>query len=206
MNLYKLTDEHDRTHKPTDEHDDTHNRIRWGPDIEHTASGKGKLNGPTWIHAYTDPLLAVLLNPIHAGFTNPHLWEAEGDVGKSGGWDLINGCTRLKTIRRCNLPVISYEQKIQIGILCGLKYSRNTEWCEWAKKWLGSNDRSRTWASQAWLLTFSMQMHARRAEKDGCPELWPLQSIALAVNGLVIFTEANEHDLLKLIHEAATQA
>ena len=67
MMLYKLTDENDRTYNDT----------QWGEGVTHETSGEGKLCGEGWIHAYIDPLLAVFLNPIHACFTNPHMWEAE---------------------------------------------------------------------------------------------------------------------------------
>ena len=30
-----------------------------------------------WLHCYSDPLLAVLLNPIHGNYDNPRLFEAE---------------------------------------------------------------------------------------------------------------------------------
>ena len=65
--LYKLTDSCGRTRDGT----------RWGPGVSHSGTGKGELCGPGWIHAYEHPLVAVLMNPIHANFQNPRLWEAE---------------------------------------------------------------------------------------------------------------------------------
>ncbi|KKL58315.1 hypothetical protein LCGC14_2226540, partial [marine sediment metagenome] len=59
--LYKLTDSNDQTYGKT----------QWGPGIEHAASGKGPLCTEGWLHAYTDPLLAVLLNPIHGNYKDP---------------------------------------------------------------------------------------------------------------------------------------
>ena len=86
MLLYKLTDAQAQTHGDT----------QWGDNVEHTAPGTGPLCSAGWIHAYTDPLLAVLLNPIHAKFSSPRLWEADGDVGATDH-GLKVGCTRLRT-------------------------------------------------------------------------------------------------------------
>ena len=84
MKLYKLTNAKDQTYGET----------QWGEGVEHTTDGFGDLCGPGWLHAYTDPLLAVLLNPLHAGFCTPHLWEAEGEIGRNDN-GLKVGCKRL---------------------------------------------------------------------------------------------------------------
>ena len=75
IKLYKLTDRDGQTRNGT----------QWGPGMSHSGTGKGELCGPGWIHAYEHPLIAVLLNPIHAIFQNPRLWEAEGEVGLRDG-------------------------------------------------------------------------------------------------------------------------
>ena len=67
MKLYKLTDGDGQTMSGT----------QWGPGVSHSGTGEGELCGPGWIHAYEHPLIAVLLNPIHANIQNPRLWEAE---------------------------------------------------------------------------------------------------------------------------------
>ena len=55
MRLYKLTVERGRTY----------DGMQWGPGVEHTAPGKGLLCSKGWLHAYTDPFLAVIFNPVH---------------------------------------------------------------------------------------------------------------------------------------------
>lgn len=55
----------------------THNGFQWEPGIPRTASGEGFLYGPGWLHYYHDPLIAVMLNPIHADIQDPILWLAE---------------------------------------------------------------------------------------------------------------------------------
>ena len=68
MKVYKLTDKDGKTYCNT----------QWGPNVSHSANGKsGELCSSGWIHFYTNPLIAVLMNRIHANFTSPRLWEAE---------------------------------------------------------------------------------------------------------------------------------
>ena len=78
MKLYKLTDEHNKTHGGTE----------WGKGVTHRAKGGGKeLCTQDVIHAYKHPLLAILLNPIHANFGKVRLWEAEGEViAEAAAW------------------------------------------------------------------------------------------------------------------------
>ena len=136
--LYKLTDADGKTYGDT----------AWGVAVEHTAPGTGALCTDGWIHCYTDPLLAVLLNPIHGHFVSPRLWEAEGDVGKTDH-GLKVGCTRLRTVRELPVPVVTTEQRIRFGILCAKAVYHETAWSEWATGWLSGADRSRSAASAA---------------------------------------------------------
>jgi len=131
MKLYKLTDGDGQTRNGT----------QWGPGVSHSGTGEGELCGPGWIHAYEHPLIAVLMNPIHAGFENPRLWEAEGDVGLRDG-QLKCGCATLTTIREIPLPEITAEMRVRFAILCA-KYVRVcSAWNAWADKWLSGEDRS----------------------------------------------------------------
>ena len=140
--LYKLTDENGYTY----------GGCQWGKGVEHLAAGTGELCGPGWLHAYTDPLLAVLLNPIHANFRNPRLWEAEGDVGKEDD-GLKVGCTRLKTIREIPLPAVSLEARVRFGILCSKHTYEDPAWNAWADKWLSGEDQTKAEAWEAWAAT-----------------------------------------------------
>ena len=110
MKLYKLTDKNDKTY----------NKTQWGENVTHEATGEGDLCTEGWFHAYTHPLLAVLLNPIHANLSNPHLWEAEGEIGNDDH-GLKVGCKKLTTIKRLNLPEITSEQIVRFAILCALE-------------------------------------------------------------------------------------
>src|SRR4051812_13853910 len=136
--LYKLTDENGRTRGST----------QWGVDIEHTATiGRPKLCSRTVIHAYASPLLAVLLNPIHAAIYTPQLWEAEGEV-VIAAWDKV-GCKTLTTKRQITIPRITTIQKVAFAILCGKQVFKNPKWNIWADNWLSGKDRSRAAAAAA---------------------------------------------------------
>lgn len=114
---------------------DTH----WGDGDTHTA----------WIYAYTDPLLAVLLDPIHADIgPDAVLWEAEGEVGRTDR-GLRVGCTTLTTIRQVPLPVVTTAQRVTFGILCAREVCDDPAWRAWADAWLDGTDRSEraAWAA-----------------------------------------------------------
>jgi hypothetical protein len=131
MKLYKLTDSKHQTRNST----------QWGENVTHEATGDGKLCGPGWLHAYTDPLLAVLLNPIHGNIGNPVLWEAEGDIGKDDR-GLKVGCKSLTTIKQLDSPEITVVNRIAFGIFCALEVYHETKFKKWANGWLNNTDRS----------------------------------------------------------------
>ena len=135
MILYKLTDENGYTRAGES------NACLWGENVSHSGTGKGMLCTEGWIHAYTSPLLAVLLNPIHADIENPRLWEAQGVVEKSDK-GLKVGCKTLTTIREIPLPEISSNQRIAFAILCTKEVCQDKKWNLWADKWLSGEGRS----------------------------------------------------------------
>lgn len=161
--LYKLT---------TPEHTTLNNTL-WGENVEHTASGIGELCSTAFLHAYTHPLLAVLLNPIHADISSPVLWECDGNVIKNDR-GLKVGCDRLKTIRIIPLPEITIAQKIAFGILCAKEVTTDTKWHEWANKWLSGEDRT-TKAAYAACADFAAAAARRAADRAA-----PIDLIAIA--------------------------
>ena len=131
IKLYKLTDGDGQTRNDT----------QWGPGVSHSGTGKGELCGPGWIHAYEHPLVAVLMNPIHANFQNPRLWEAEGEVGLRDS-QIKCGCKTLTTIREIPLPSITTEMRVRFAILCAKGVCACPSWNAWADRWLSGEDRS----------------------------------------------------------------
>ena len=132
MKAYKLTDENNRTR----------NNTEWGENVTHEAMGNEKqLCTDGWIHFYEDPLVAMMMNPIHASFDNPHLWEAEaeGEVLREA---TKSGCKKLTTLKQIPLPEITLTQRVAFGILCALEVCADESFREWAKKWLSGKNRS----------------------------------------------------------------
>jgi len=128
--------------KLTNENNETFNNTLWGDRVTHFSSGNGELCSPGWIHYYDNELLAVLLNPIHADFKNPKLWEVlvEGKVKEDFG--LKFGTTKLTTIKEVSLPVITLTQKIAFSILCAIEVCYNDKFLYWADNWLKNIDRT----------------------------------------------------------------
>jgi len=94
MKLYKLTSEGGMTRGD----------IKWGEGVEHRVPPveNPRLCTEDVIHAYQNANLAYFLNPIHANFKNPILWEADGEV-VVGDWGKV-GCFGLRTIKRLDAP------------------------------------------------------------------------------------------------------
>ena len=135
--------------KLTDNVGQTKDNTQWGNDVSHAAKGDGKeLCSNGWIHYYTHPLIAVLLNPIHAKFKSPKLWEAKAS-GKIINEELKSGCKTLRTIKEIPLPEISVLQRVAFGILCGKEVTEDKAWNKWADKWLSGEDRSKETAYAA---------------------------------------------------------
>lgn len=120
MRLYKLTDAQGRT--------------RAGYDNE----------------LYEHPLLAVLLNPIHANF-NPatmRLFAAEGEIVAREG-QLKCGVKSLTIVEEIPVPTMTTEQRVKFAILCAKEVCKDSTWNAWADKWLSGEDRSEATAARA---------------------------------------------------------
>jgi hypothetical protein len=132
-----------KLYKLTDSAGYTRNSTLWGEGVTHKVKvsvATPKLCTSEVLHAYTSPLLAVLLNPIHAAIVQPQLWEAEGEVVISD-WDKV-GCKTLTTIARMPLPEVNTIQKTAFAILCAKQVCKELQWTKWANAWLSGKDRS----------------------------------------------------------------
>ena len=137
-------------YKLTKQNLQTYGGYQWKPGITRETDGRGNLCGPGWLHYYHDPLLAVLLNPIHANIDTPIMWEAEAEGLHRDDNGLKGGCTRLTLIRQIDPPQITTEQRIRFGILCAKAVCDSPEWNAWADRWLDGSDRSVETAWEAW--------------------------------------------------------
>ena len=146
MKAYKLTDELGQTKLKT----------QWGPgvtiEVDPEYRGKGELCSRGWLHFYTHPLLAVLMNPIHAQFDpeTMRMWEGEANGDLKDDRGLKMGCTRLTTLREIHVPRPTVEHRVAFAIYCveALGYSE-IMWCLWAEAWMKGTDRSYAAANAA---------------------------------------------------------
>ena len=154
--LYKLTDEQGRTRAGED------NELTWAVGVAHKTAGTGtRLCTADVIHAYEHPLIAVLMNTVHA-MLNPatmRLFVAEGEIVAREG-ELKCGVHALKIVEEIPVPTLTTEQRAKFAILCAKQVCKNATWNAWADKWLSSDDRS---ARAAWAA-------ARAAEPSGSHE------------------------------------
>ena len=164
IKLYKLTDRDGQTWGGT----------QWWPGVSHSGTGKGELCGPGWIHAYEHPLIAVLLNPIHAKFKTPRLWEAEGEIAMRDG-QLKCGCKTLTTIREIPLPSITAEMRVRFAIMCAKEVCAFRPWTAWADRWLSGEDRSEAAAGAAARAAYAARA-ARAARAAEAAAAWAARS------------------------------
>lgn len=136
--LYKLTDAQGRTRAGEN------NEMMWAVGVEHKTAGTGtRLCTTDVIHAYEHPLIAALMNPIHADF-NPatmRLWRCEGEIVAREG-QLKCGVHALKVVEEMTVPSLTTEQRIEFAVLCAKTVCSDKAWTVWADKWLSGEDRS----------------------------------------------------------------
>lgn len=136
LTVYKLTDRDGYTQR------DTPYALKWGEWVTHEASSPGtELCTSQVIHYYGSPELALLLNPIHAGITEPLVWEAE--ISKSVAHDgLKGGAKRLTTIQQVTIAAPTTAQRVRFAILCSLELPQVPGYCAWTRHWLDGTNRT----------------------------------------------------------------
>ena len=151
MKLYKLTDANARTRNDT----------QWGENITHVATGDVAqgLCSDAYIHAYEHPLIAVMMNPVHGNFSNPRMYECEGEIAARDG-QLKYGCRTLTTIREIPLPIVTVTQKVAFALLCVIDVCSEPSFVAWANDWLTGKERS---AAAAWAAEAAAEAEAAEA-------------------------------------------
>jgi hypothetical protein len=155
LSLNQINKKHKKMkcYKLTDHNGQTKNNTQWGPNVTHKASGtNNNLCSNGWIHFYTDPAIAVLLNPNHADFKNPILWEVE-TIGEVKHELLKSGSKGLITLHQIALPEYTIVQKVCFAILCAKFVYKDIEWNEWANSYLTGVDRSKAASCAAYAAT-----------------------------------------------------
>ena len=181
--LYKLTDEQGRTRARHD------NELTWTVGVEHRTACKGtRLCTADVIHAYEHPLIAVLMNPVHADF-NPNtmrLFVAEGEIVAREG-QLKCGVHALKIVEEIAVPTLTNEQRVKCAILCTKRVCQEAAWNVWADKWLSGEDRSarsaRAAAAAAWAAAAAAaEAAAKAAAKAAKAAAWAAAKAAWAAD------------------------
>ena len=162
--IYKLTDMNMKTY----------GGYPWALGKWNRTSGKGGLCGPGWLHAYTSPVLAELLDPIHANFREYRLFrgEASGPVIRDSG--LKVGYTNMRITEELPRLHITTENRIRFGIACACRVYTSAEYRAWAGRWVSGADRTaaaartavraaRTARAAAWATVVAAETAARAA-------------------------------------------
>jgi hypothetical protein len=165
-------------YKLTNEKMQTHGGCQWELHEWKETSGEGDLRGPGWLHYYSDSLLAAFLNPIHAKFENPRLFQVEvaGKVKEVHGLKL--GCTRMRLTEELQFPAVTMEQRIKFGILCALEVYNDAKFVQWANRWLDGTDRSKKAA--AWAATAAARAANWAADAAWAAKIKEIDLIAIA--------------------------
>ena len=122
----------------------TRNNTKFKIGVPVHAIGTGtKLCSNGWIHFYVNPVLAVLMNPIHANFDPFLLFECETS-DKELHEPLKSGCKTLTITKQISIPIVTITNRIAFGILCAKCVYKNVEWNIWADKWLSNTSESRS--------------------------------------------------------------
>ena len=136
---YKLTDQNMQTYKG----------YPWKLNVWQEPIGDSQeLCAPGLLHGYIHPLVAVLMNPIHANIINPRLFKCEvkgehlDDHGLKEGWKFM------RLVEEIPVPDISLIQEIAFGILCALEVFTKYNFVQWAEDWLSGKDRRAKSASR----------------------------------------------------------
>ena len=128
----------------------THNAFQWKLNTKTpTLSGWGGLCSSGFYHAYTHPLLAAFLNPIHANIAEPLLFQGYGYGKSESDNGLKIGFTEIKITKQIELPQPTTVQRVAFGLLCAKTVCKDADFVAFADGYLIGNDRSEA-AGAAW--------------------------------------------------------
>lgn len=154
-------------YKLTDQMLCTHGGYQWALGEWRETDGTGNLCGPGWLHAYSNPLLALLINPVHADIKSPRLWRAEGDGQTRDDRGLKLGFTRLRIIEEMPLPTITNEQRVMFAIRCAIEAGADDpDWMAWALHYIDGSDRTKeaaAWVAREWAAAWAAAAPAEAA-------------------------------------------
>jgi hypothetical protein len=145
--------------------------------------GSYQLCTDTVIHAYRSKELALLLNPLHADFSDPLLWECEGKV-EVEDWGKV-GCSMLITLTPIPCPDWYLYETLRIPVLRTF-----TQYCSEAAQSIKT--QAYTLADDAFVLAemsrniddlFRLRQCAASAARDTQPQ-YPIDLQVLALRAI----------------------
>ncbi len=137
---YKLTDHNMRTF----------GGYQWDLGVQKRVSGNGPLCGPGWLHIYSHPVVASMLNSMHAAFATPRLFVAHAEGVYRTDRSLKAGVSRLTLVRE--LPFVHYSRTERTAwaifvVRQVLVRGKVGAWDRWADSYLSGENR--TWGAAA---------------------------------------------------------
>ena len=101
----------------------TKNNTAWGEGVTHrlTPCERPEMCSGDVLHAYTSLNVAFLMNPMHAGISDPRVFEAEGEIVVSDS--LKVGCFSLTTTKEISAPAwvgsaVENRVRVLFAVLC----------------------------------------------------------------------------------------
>ena len=181
MKKYKLTDQDGFTRRGQ------RNETLWGENVTHTAAGDvwcgvRRLCTEEVIHYYDSPLVARLMNPLHAKLKHPICWECRGRRVAHDGTK--GGCKTLTMIRQVPLPELTVEQRVEIGIRAALAVCDDPVWRTWATLWLSGENRDADCCAGCYAGCHAAPWAAAQAAARAAAQaaiIWPARAARAAV-------------------------
>ena len=143
MTAYKLTDQDCYTRRGMS------GETFWKLGVRHEITDTGtRLCTNQVFHFYPSAAMAAFANPIGAQIVNPRCFEVEVE-------DVVNrdsikgGCKAITRGQEVPVPVLTLEQRIEIGIRCALTVYKDPGFQSWANAWLCGEDRTAKAAADA---------------------------------------------------------
>ena len=166
-------------------------------------TGERDLCSPDWLHFYSDPLVGMFLNPIHANIKNPRLFRVKVEGKGLDDHGLKCGYSRAKLIKELTVPQISSVQRVRFAILCAKKVYKEKEWNKWANNWLSGKDRTEESAA---IVAYAAESVAYAAESTASTAKSAESAFYATKSAMIAFYAAKSTMITFYVAESAENA
>jgi hypothetical protein len=174
-------------------------------------NGAKELCSSSWYPCYEHPLLAVLLNPMHADIDNPRLFLIDVEGGPKLDYGLKRGYRRMTLTEELPVPEITQSQRIAFGILCALEVTADAVFETWAKDWLAGESQAR---SRSKAVALEIETRVKTSEHRADKAAWmaataasfssPYATETWVASAVVSSAKVKPLDLIALAEKALT--